>query len=135
MVEKVISQVRLEVSQIDELFEKYSILFQSMQKGEPDLVEVTASASILHSFYNGLENIFSCIAKRIDSATPTGDRWHRDLLDQMGKATPERNQVLTNLSIERLIDFMGFRHFYRHSYSSFLEWDELEKLVCSVEDI
>ena len=135
MVKKVVSQVKLEITQIDELFKSYSSLFQRIQKGEPDLIEVTAFASVLHSFYNGLENIFSCIVKGIDRNFPTGDRWHRDLLDQMGKATLERNQVLSGKTIDQLIDYMGFRHFYRHSYSSLLEWDELEKLICTVEDI
>jgi hypothetical protein len=86
------------------------------------MIEVTACASVLHSFYNGLENIFLSIVKRIDRNVPTGDRWHRDLLYQMGKETPERKQVLTNKTIDQLVDYMGFRHFYRHSYSFSLEW-------------
>ena len=52
----------------------------------------------------------------------------------MGKGTSKRNQVLTDKTIDQLIDYMGFRHFYRHSYSSLLEWDEIEKLICTVED-
>jgi hypothetical protein len=30
---------------------------------------------------------------------------------------------------------MGFRHFYRHSYSFFLEWEELEKLVTPLAEV
>lgn len=135
MDNKLIAQVNLEISQIDELFKAYSNLLHSIQKQEPDIIEVTACASVLHSFYNGLENIFLCIVKRIDRNVPTGDRWHRDLLYQIGKATPERNQVLMNKTIDQLVDYMGFRHFYRHSYSFSLDWKELEKLIVPVENI
>jgi hypothetical protein len=130
---KVISQVNFEISQIDELFKSYSSLLHRIRKVEPNMIEVTACASVLHSFYNGLENIFLSIVKRIDRNVPTGDRWHRDLLYQMGKETPERKQVLTNKTIDQLVDYMGFRHFYRHSYSFSLEWDELEIFLNSLE--
>jgi hypothetical protein len=30
---------------------------------------------------------------------------------------------------------LGFRHFYRHSYSFFLEWGELEELVTSLAEV
>jgi hypothetical protein len=37
--------------------------------------------------------------------------------------------------VYRLADYLGFRHFYRHSYSFYLEWDELEKLVVPLAEI
>lgn len=85
MAEKVVSQISFEISQIDGLFESYSNLLLRIRQEKPDLIETTAIASVLHSFYNGLENIFLCIAKRIDQNIPEGDQWHRDLLYQMGK--------------------------------------------------
>lgn len=135
MVDNVISQVKLEISLIDDLFQSYSNLLLRIQEEKPDLIETTALASILHSFYNGLENIFLCIAKGIDHNVPAGDRWHRDLLNQMGEIIPARNQVLTSETIDQLTDYMGFRHFFRHSYSFSLEWEELEKLVSPVEKV
>ena len=135
MTEKVISQVKFEVSQIDELFKSYSSILRIIRKEEPDLIEVTAFASILHSFYNGLENIFLCIVRRIDRNIPTGDRWHRDLLYQMGKAIPERKQVLSSKTIDKLTEYMGFRHYYRYSYSFSLKWEEIEKLIVPAKNI
>ena len=38
----------------------------------------------LHGFYNGLERIFETVARQLDPAFPAGERWHRDLLAQMG---------------------------------------------------
>ena len=39
----------------------------------------------LHSFYNGLERIFETISRRLDPTFPSGERWHRNLLEQMGE--------------------------------------------------
>ncbi len=135
MVEKVVSQVKFEIEQIDQLFELYADLLERAQKGTPDLVEIAAVASVLHSFYNGLENIFLSIAKGIDADVPTGAQWHRDLLTQMMESTSRRRPVLTAEVAHRLAAYLGFRHFYRHSYSFFLEWDELEKLVTPLTEV
>ena len=126
---RVISQIRFEIKQIDRLFERYADLLERVQKGTPDLVDVTAVASVLHSFYNGLESIFLSIAKGIDADVPAGAQWHRDLLTKMAESTSSRGPVLTTETAHQLAEYLGFRHFFRHSYSFFLEWDELEKLV------
>ena len=129
MLEQVVSEVMFEIGQIDLLLETYADLLERARTGTLDLVEVTAAASVLHSFYNGLENVFLSIAKGIDADVPAGTQWHRDLLARMAEATPTRRPVLTDDLAYRLGDYLGFRHFYRHSYSFLLEWDKLEKLV------
>jgi len=43
--------------------------------------------------------------------------------------------VLTVEMAHRLADYLGFRHFYRHSYSFYLEWEEMEKLVTPLADV
>lgn len=134
MTEKIVSQIEFEAEQIDQLFASYTGLLERVRLHRPDLVEVTAVASVLHSFYNGLENIFLSIAKGIDQSVPEGSQWHRDLLTQMKEATPRRPAVLTAETAARLADYMGFRHYYRHSYSFQLEWDELEKLATPLTD-
>jgi hypothetical protein len=64
----------------------------------------------LHSFYNGLERIFESIARRFDPAFPSGERWHRDLLEQMGQEIPGvRPAVLSAESVARLDEFLAFR--------------------------
>lgn len=135
MAEKVISQIKVEIGQIDQLFEAYANLLERVQKTPPDLVEVTALASVLHSFYNGLENIFLSIAKGIDAEVPAGSQWHRDLLTRMTEPTASRGPVLTDEMAQRLADYLGFRHFYRHSYSFLLDWDEMEKLAMPLAEV
>ena len=83
MTKEVISQVTFEIEQIDQLFLVYVDLLERARQGTPNLVEMTVMASVLHSFYNGMENIFLSIAKGIDSEVPTGSQWHRDLLVKM----------------------------------------------------
>lgn len=132
MHDKAVSQIRFEIEQIDRLLESYAGLLKRDEGEIPDLVEITAIASVLHSFYNGVENIFLIIAKNIDQKVPGSSQWHRDVLTQMMKRTSRRSQVLTTETVNLLTDYLGFRHFYRHSYSFFLEWDELEKLVVAL---
>jgi hypothetical protein len=38
----------------------------------------------LQSFYQGVERVFETIAKSIDRSLPTGDKWHKMLLEQRG---------------------------------------------------
>jgi hypothetical protein len=135
LVKKVISQIAFEIRQVDQLLEAYTDLLERVQRNTPDLVEVTAVASVLHSFYNGLESIFLSIARGIDADVPTGAQWHRDLLTRMAEPTSSRRRVLTTEVVYRLADYLGFRHFYRHSYSFYLEWDELEKLVTPLAEV
>ncbi|MBN1997120.1 hypothetical protein JW935_06180 [candidate division KSB1 bacterium] len=55
---KVAIRIELEISQIDQLLESYAKILEKAQEEELDLIEITALGSVLHSFYNGLENIF-----------------------------------------------------------------------------
>ncbi|MCK4260527.1 MAG: hypothetical protein KAX49_16240 [Halanaerobiales bacterium] len=127
--DKMKSAVLFEMGQIDQLFESYNQLLEKSKEYEPDLIELTALASVLHSFYNGVENIFMQIAKKVDGFTPNNNHWHRNLLLQMAAEQDNRKPVISEEVKLRLADYLGFRHFYRHSYSFFLSWGEMEKLV------
>ena len=131
----VVSQIKFEIDQIDQLFNSYTDLLERCQKSRPDLVEVTAIASVLHSFYNRVENIFLSVAKGLDENVPNGSQWHRDLLLQMRQQMPQRSHVISVEMAQELAEYLGFRHFYRHAYSFFLEWDEVEKLVTPLQKI
>jgi hypothetical protein len=64
LFEKVISQVEFEIGQIDLLLESYADLLKSMERSVPNLVQLTAIASVLHSFCYGVENTFSLLPKK-----------------------------------------------------------------------
>ena len=132
--EDVKGDINFEISQIDNLLLKYAdVLTSCREKEKPDLTEITTSASVLHSFYNGLENIFHTIAKQIDNSIPEGANWHKDLLQQIARQTDSRKAILTDDTEMICADFLAFRHFYRHSYSFMLDWDEFKQLVINLE--
>jgi len=135
LAEKVASQVIFEIGQINQLLSAYADLWERAQENTPNLVELTAIASVLHSFYNGLENIFLSIAKGLDQQVPSGAQWHRDLLEQMTQQTTDRPSVISSKVVQKLADYLGFRHFYRHSYSFFLDWEEMENLVIALPEV
>ena len=51
-------QVNFKLNDIDRLFSEYELIFEKIKVEEPDLFDMTILGSVLHSFYNGLENIF-----------------------------------------------------------------------------
>jgi len=110
-------------------------LLEQTQDSEPDLIELTALASVLHSIYNGIEKIFVLIAKKVDKDLPEGKQWHKEILIKMTQAGLNRDAVISENLKEKLLPYLAFRHFYRHSYSYVLTWTELEKLVVAVFDV
>ncbi len=128
------ARLRREMERVDELLRRYESLIAEPQESAPDLIEVTALASVLHSFYTGVESMFAAIVKRVDGASPQGRYWHKDLLAQMAAAAERRPAVISAETREKLEAYLGFRHYYRHGYSFLLEWEEMKGLVSALED-
>ena len=83
---------------------------------------------LLHSFYNGCENIFRSVARFFENDIDTCS-WHKNLLRRMKLEVPEYRPALISEDLYRLLDdFRGFRHRFRHSYGFELDW-EREKVV------
>ena len=90
---------------------------------------MTILGSVLHSFYNGLENIFDIIAKNIDGSVPTGNKSHQELLHQMASENNMRDEIIDEQLYLKLREYATFRHFYRHAYSFQLNWEKMKPLV------
>lgn len=114
--------------------ESFKPLFDVATAREPDLIELSALATVLHSFYGGIENIFTMIAKNVDSRVPTGTKWHKDLLVQMSRSTEDRSAIVSDEQYAVLIDYLSFRHFFRNSYAYQLDWDQMHPLVESIAE-
>jgi hypothetical protein len=132
--EEIRDQIEFEIEEIESLFELYKEELSDI-KQKPGLFELTAFAGILHSFYNGLEKVLLIIAKNIDKKLPTDSRWHKSLLEEMAKENESRSAVLSEEMKEQLLDYLGFRHFFRHAYSFHLEWEEMEILIKSMREV
>ena len=73
---KLVEKIEFEISEIEKELESYKVLIDLCKKKEPDLIEKTAVAGVLHSFYTGIENILVAIAKYFDNSIPMDKNWH-----------------------------------------------------------
>jgi uncharacterized protein YutE (UPF0331/DUF86 family) len=128
-IDKCVEEIKNELELIDELIESHESLLKKATTSTPNRIEISAIGTVLHSFYNGVENIFERIAKRIDQQTPSSEFWHQELLEQMKEDTPNRNAVISNELNEKLKLYLGFRHFFRHSYPAFIKWEKIKDLT------
>lgn len=131
--EDVKEKIIFNISEIDREFESYKLLFDLIKQRTPDLLEMTALASVLHSFYNGIESIFLLIARKVDKNIPSGQKWHNELLKQMTLKNDIRKGVIDTETFETLKEYLLFRHFIRHSYKWRLNWDEFKTISLNAE--
>lgn len=127
--ERTRAELTHELGQLERLLSEYQPLIDDSLADEPDLVQLAALGAVLQSFYNGVEALFQTIAKRVDRDFPTGETWHKDLLQQMGRPTECRSAVISMCMIEQLEPYLGFRHVSRHSYTFELDWNKMRTLV------
>ena len=67
---------------------------------------------------------------------PTGEGWHRALLRRMAAEVPGvRPAVLRPETVAALEPYLGFRHFFRHSYTFEIDWGKLRPLVENSEKV
>ncbi len=123
-------KINYEISQIDELLEKSQVLLALVKNKEPDFIEITAIGGILHSFYNGIENIFVLIGKNLNFNFNSSPQWHRNLVDFMFS----QNDFLPADLRLLLTEYMGFRHFYRHTYGYTIKWEKCSHLFLGLPD-
>ena len=128
-------QIEFKINDIDKLFLEYDLIFKKIETETPDLFDMTILGSVLHSFYNGLENIFEIIAKNVDNSVPMGNKSHQELLHQMASENEMRNEIINEELYSKLKEYVTFRHFYRHAYSFQLNWEKMKPLVDSIHVI
>lgn len=128
------AKITFEISKIDKLIDKSSVLFSKCNMAEPDFVELNAIGSILHSYYCGLESIFNLIYKSIYAKTLSGNTWHSDLLADMFEKNDKHAQILSDTLFQPLKEYLGFRHVFRHAYGYELNWERLKPLFSNLTD-
>ena len=75
------------------------------------------------------------VLKGINEKIPNDTHWHKTLLETAFGRNAQNIVILRPDIKEQMEKYMYFRHFIRHSYSSELEWDEMEMLVKNIEKI
>ena len=101
----------------------------SLEANDPDAY-IDSVALNLHGFYSGVERLFELIATQVDDATPEGEAWHRQLIDQMAHEVSEtRPAVLDEFVASALDEFRKFRHLVRNVYTIHLDSERMRVLV------
>jgi hypothetical protein len=124
-------RIRKELDDIDRLVSRANRAIRTAQKNPQDTDLYIDSASLnLHDVYSGFERIFRQIAATVDGNMPASTEWHRELLEQMGLDLPKvRPPVLTSSSIQRLDEYLRFRHVVRNVYTFSLDPERVGRLV------
>jgi hypothetical protein len=130
-------RIRKELDDLDRLVERANRAVSTAKKNPQDADLFLDSASLnLHDVYSGFERIFKQIAAIVDGTVPTSAEWHRELLEQMGLDLPKvRPPVLTRESVQRLDEYLRFRHVVRNVYTFSFDPERIGRLVKELETV
>lgn len=120
-----LQKIQAELENIDEVFNEmppYADL--------PNLstLELAGVAALLHSFYNGVENILKQILSSTKIKLPEGESWHKELLELSAKSN-----IISKECKHMFGQYLAFRHFFSHAYALDLYPDKMEPLVKNAE--
>ncbi|MFC1526451.1 hypothetical protein ACFL6X_06550 [Candidatus Latescibacterota bacterium] len=87
-------------------------------------LELAGVAALLHNFYSGIENILKQVVAAEGVDLPSGDSWHRELVD-----VALRRGLLQRSTAEALRPYLAFRHFFVHAYAVDLRPERVQPLV------
>jgi hypothetical protein len=133
--ENIKQKILFEISQIDETIDSTKPLRDLCKIKEPDIIEKSALALLLQSFYNGIENILIIIIKYFDAKLPNGSKWHKEILEKAFEESKEHGQIFRNGIKIILNDYMSMRHFIRHTYGFRLDWEQMQELTNAIDTI
>jgi predicted nucleotidyltransferase len=118
-----------ELANLDRLVGQVRVLLQQVPP-VPTFLEINAAGKLVHDFYNGVERLFERIAVRLGPGLPPGPGGHTLLLRGMESAVEGiRPAVIDHALALRLLDYLRFRHLFRHTYGYELQWAKLRPLV------
>ena len=91
-------------------------------------LELAGVAALLHSFYNGIENILKQIVISRSKGPPDSPSWHRDLVN-----IATSNDIISESTAKELRQYLAFRHFFSHGYSFDLDKKHIIPLVKDIQ--
>jgi hypothetical protein len=128
-------QIRIEIKNLGRLMGEMKQLIKTSEH-KKNFIEIRAAGSILHDFYCGAERIFRRISLTIDKNPLKGEDWHTELLSQMAKPIEgTRNSVISEDLVQKLKEYLRFRHLFIHIYGFELKWDKIKPLCFDMESL
>ena len=74
-------KIEYEISRIEKSIGSVKPLLDLCKIKVPDIIEMTAAAQVLHSFYNRVESIIVLLFKNMNEKLPNDIKWHKSLFD------------------------------------------------------
>ncbi len=105
-------------------------LEMAMKKKEKSVIELSAIATFLHNIYNGIENILKQILKTRNIDMLKSDTWHKDLLELSAE-----NEIISEKLVDKLREYLAFRHFFIHGYGFMLDESSLTQLAENAPEV
>lgn len=124
---ELIEIVQAELDNISEILAQFP---PSAKFNKLSMLELAGVAALLHNFYNGIENVLKQVVRRNGLTMPTGQAWHRDLLNLV-----INKKIITASTGKALKQYLAFRHFFSHGYALDLDSQRLLPLARSVNKV
>lgn len=130
---ELVERIRGEVTDLDRVAQRALAAWAQAKRMPDESAYLDSVALNLHGFYSGLERLFELIARHVDHALPSGETWHRDLLQQMAQDIAiVRPAVLSQDSALALDEFRRFRHLVRSVYTMSLVPEKMAGLMSTL---
>ena len=129
------NQIKLELDNLERITQEMEDFLEQLSGREPNVIELSGVGGHLHSFYMGIERIFERIAVTLNGGIPAGESWHTLLLREMESEISDVRPALINHELAlRLLEYLRFRHLFRHTYGYELQWKKCRPLAEDVSD-
>jgi hypothetical protein len=126
---KLVARIDLNRQELSRVTEQLAPLVLKGSSADLDVVETSAVAAMLHSFYTLIEKILESIAREIDQGVADTSQWHRDLIEQMTRPTARRHAVISEDLAEKLKEYLAFRHLFRGASIVLMRWNKMQPLA------
>jgi hypothetical protein len=127
--------IEIEIENLERLVNENTVLTDRFTD-KPDFIETRAAGSILHDFYCAVEKIFKRITVYINNDLPDGEDWHIELLLQMASPIEKtRVAIISRELLEKLKEYLRFRHLFRNIYGFELNWERFKDLSLSLSAV
>ena len=104
------------MAELDRELAEVDVLIRLAQSASLDQIQTMAGAVVIHGMYTGIESIFLKLYQAAKGRFAMTEQWHRTLLDKVGGSSDDAIQIISKDSVEKLNDYLAFRHRFRHNY-------------------